>query len=108
MFKSTLQLKQQFLYANCVTVYQFKAKEFEIKTNTFCLGNNSKDITTDNMKISGLNGSVYNIFVAYNTITINYVKNDHKCLMKKHNVVCAGAIVVRFSSIISQKLFMSE
>lgn len=86
-----------FLYVNCGTVYQFKAKEFEIKTNTFCLGNNSKDITTDNMKISGLNGSVYDIFVAYNTITVNYVENDHKCLMKKHNIVCAGAIVVRFS-----------
>ena len=39
-----------FSYINGVKIYQFKAKESEIKPYPLCLGNISKDFTVDNMK----------------------------------------------------------
>ena len=33
-----------------VNIYQFKAKDSEIKSYLLCLGNISKDVTVDNMK----------------------------------------------------------
>ena len=46
LFGSSLKFSQQFLYANCVKIYQFKAKDSEIKLHPLCLGNNSKDLLT--------------------------------------------------------------
>ena len=39
-----------FSYTNGVKIYQFKAKDSEIKPYPLCLGNISKDFTVDNMK----------------------------------------------------------
>ena len=39
-------------------MYQFKAKNFEIKHCALCLGNISEDFTIDNMKKTGLKGVV--------------------------------------------------
>ena len=39
-----------FLFVNAVKIYQFKAKDSEIKDYTLCLGNVSKDFTINNMK----------------------------------------------------------
>ena len=39
-------------------MYQFKAKDSEIKPYPFCLGNVSKDFTIDSMKKTGLKGNV--------------------------------------------------
>ena len=39
-----------FLFVNATKVYQFKAKDSEIKDYTLCLGNISKDFTITNMK----------------------------------------------------------
>ena len=41
-----------------VKMYQFKAKDSEIKPYPLCLGNISKDFAIDNMKKAGLKGSV--------------------------------------------------
>ena len=38
------------LFVNVIKIYQFKAKDSEIKDYTLCLGNISKDFTTNNMK----------------------------------------------------------
>ena len=38
------------MYAKGVKVYQFKAKDFEIKPHTLCLGYVSKGFTNYNMK----------------------------------------------------------
>ena len=39
-----------FLFVNAAKIYRFKAKDFEIKYYTVCLGNISKDFTNNNMK----------------------------------------------------------
>ena len=39
-----------FLFVNATKVYQFKAKNSEIKDYALCLGNVSKDFTIDNVK----------------------------------------------------------
>ena len=40
----------RFLFVNDTKVYQFKAKNSEIKDYALCLGNISKDFTINNMK----------------------------------------------------------
>ena len=40
-----------FLFVNATKIYQFKAKDSEIKDHELCLGNISKDFTIKNMKI---------------------------------------------------------
>ena len=47
-----------FLFVNATKVYQFKAKNSEIKDYALCLGNISKDFTIHNMKKTGLKGAV--------------------------------------------------
>ena len=39
-----------FLFVNATKIYQFRAKDFQIKDYTQCLGNISKDFTINNMK----------------------------------------------------------
>ena len=39
-----------FLFVNATKIYQFRAKNSEIKDYAPCLGNISKDFTIDNMK----------------------------------------------------------
>ena len=39
-----------FLFVNTTNIYQFKAKDSEIKKYPLCLGNVSKEFTVDNMK----------------------------------------------------------
>ena len=46
------------LFANATEVYQFKAKDCEIKDYALCLGNIWKDFTIDNIKKTGLKGVV--------------------------------------------------
>ena len=44
-----------FLFVNATKIYQFKAKDSEIKKYPLCLGNISKDFTANNIKYPGLN-----------------------------------------------------
>ena len=39
-----------YLFVNGTEIYKFKAKDSEIVASPFCLGNISKDWSTDNMK----------------------------------------------------------
>ena len=39
-----------FLFVNTVKIYQFRAKDSEVKLYPICLGNISEDFTVDNMK----------------------------------------------------------
>ena len=64
----------------------FKAKDSEIVASALCLGNISKDWSTDNMKKTGLNGYIYKFSVDYNNFNnnANYSKAIpfiHKYLM---------------------------
>ena len=49
--------------ANELKIYQFKVKDFEIKSYSFCLDNIWKDFTVDNMTKSALNRYVYGFSV---------------------------------------------
>ena len=73
-----------YLFVNDTDIYKFKAKDFEILVGPICLGNISKDWSLDNMKKTGL----LNYFsVDYDPIAVDDIKDIHKYLMKKNNIV---------------------
>ena len=76
-----------YLFVNGTENYKFKAKDSEIVGSPLCLGNISKDWSTDNMKKTGFNGYVYDFSVDYDAIDIDHIKDIHKYLMKKNNIV---------------------
>ena len=51
------------------------------------LANISKDWSVDNMKDTRLNGYVYNFSVDYDATDADDIKDLHKYLMKKNNMV---------------------
>ena len=76
----------------CSKIYQFKAKDSEIKKYLLCLGNVSKDFKTDNMKKTGLKESVKFFSVDYISININEILDIHKHLMKELYKIMFGII----------------
>ena len=51
-----------------------------------CLGNISEYFSVNNVKITGLNGCVYDFSVDYKTLDTKNIINIHKYLMKKHDI----------------------
>ena len=76
-----------YLFVNGTEVYQFNAKDSEIILGPICPGNISKDWSVDNVKKSGFNGYIYDFSVDYNSIAVDDIKNIHKYLMKKNDIV---------------------
>ena len=76
-----------YLFANGTEIIKFKAKDSEIVASPLCLGNISKDWSTDNMKKTGLTGYVYDFSADYNAIAIDDIKDIHNYLMKKNNMI---------------------
>ena len=76
-----------YLFVNGTEIYKFKAKDSEIVVGPICLGNISKDWSIDNMKRTGINGFVYDFSIDYDPIAVDDIKDIHKCLMKKNNIV---------------------
>ena len=76
-----------YLFVNSTEVYRFKAKDSKIVARPLCLGNISKDWSTDNMKKTGLNGYVYDLSVDYKAVDVDDIKNIHRYLMKKNNMI---------------------
>ena len=72
---------------NGTEIFKFKAKYSEIVASPLCLGNISKDWSTDNMKKTGFTGYVYDFSVDYDAIAVDDIKDIHKYLMKKNNIV---------------------
>ena len=72
-----------FVYVNATKIYQFKAKDSQIKDRTICLGNISKDFTINNMKKVGLKGVVVFFSVDFNPIDTNNILDINKYLMKR-------------------------
>ena len=68
-------------------MYKFKAIDSAIVASPFCLGNISKDWSTNNMKKTELTGYVYDFSADYNTVTVDDIKDIHKYLMKRNNIV---------------------
>ena len=76
-----------YFFVNGTEIIKFKAKDSEIVATPLCLGNISKDWSADNRKDTGLNGYVYDFSVDYDAIAVDDIKNIHKYLMKKNNIV---------------------
>ena len=76
-----------YLFVNGTEIIKFKAKDSNIVVSPLCLGNISKDWSTDNMKKTGLNEYVYDFSADYNAIAIDDTKDIHKYLMKKNGIV---------------------
>ena len=76
-------MEKSFSFADATKIYQFKAKDSEIKKYPLCLGNVSKDFTIDNMKKSEIKVK-YNFFsVNYRSINTNEIIDNHKYLINK-------------------------
>ena len=76
-----------YLFVNGKEITKFKAKVSEIVATPLCLGNISKDWSVDNMKKTGFNGYVYDFSVDYDATDVDDIKDIHKYLMKKNNIV---------------------
>ena len=76
-----------YLFVNGTEIYKFKAKDSEILAYSLCLGNISKDWSQDNMKKTGLKGYVYDFSSDYNYISVSDIKDIHKYLMEKNDIV---------------------
>ena len=79
--------ENSYLFVNGTGIYKFKAKDSEIVASPFCLGKISKDWSVDNMKRTGFAGYVYDFSVDYEAIAVDDIKNIHKYLMEKNNIV---------------------
>ena len=76
-----------YLLVNGTEIYKFKAKDAKIVAIPLCLENISKDWSIDNMKKTKFNGYTYDFSVDYNAIDVDDIKNIHKYLMKKNDIV---------------------
>ena len=75
------------LFLNGTEIYKFKAKESEMSVGPICLGNISKDWSVDNMKKTGFTVYVYDFSVDYRGVDVDDIKDIHKYLMKKNNMI---------------------
>ena len=74
---------KSYLFVNGKEIVKFKAKNSEIVATPLCLGNISKDWSTDKMKKTGLYGYLHDFSVDYNDTDVDDVKDIHKYLIKK-------------------------
>ena len=76
------------LFVNGTEICKFKAKDSAVVASPLCLGNISKDWSTDNMKKKiEFTGYVYDFSADYNIVTADDIKDIHKYLMKKNDIV---------------------
>ena len=73
----------RYLFVNGAEIIKFKAKDSEIIPNVLCLGNVSKDFSPENMKKTGLYGTVYDFSVNYGDTSVDDILSIHKYLIKK-------------------------
>ena len=76
-----------YLFVNGTEIYKFQAKESEIIATPLCLGNISKDWSTNNIKKTGFHGYVYDFSIDYNATDVGDIKNINKYLMKRNDIV---------------------
>ena len=76
-----------YLFVNGTEIIKFKAKDSKIIASPLCLGSISKDWSMDNTKKTGLTGYVYDFSVDYNTATVDDIKDIHKYLIEKNEIV---------------------
>ena len=76
-----------YVFFNGTKTYKFKAKDSDIVATPLCLKNFSRYWSVDNMKKTGFSGYAYDFSVDYDAIDADDIKDIHKYLMKKSNIV---------------------
>ena len=76
-----------YLFVNGTEIIKFKSKDSEITPYPLSLGNISKDWSIDNMKITSLQGCVYDFSLDYDAIAVSDILNIHKYVMKKNEII---------------------
>ena len=71
---------------NSKEMIKFKAKDSEIASYPFCLGNISKDISNNNMEKTGLHGSVYYFSIYHKATAVNDILDVHNYLYKRYAI----------------------
>ena len=79
--------ENSYIFVNGTEIYKFKAKDSEILVGPICLLNTSKDWLVDNMKRTRFTGYVYDFSVDCDPTSVHDIKDIHKYLMKKNNIV---------------------
>ena len=64
-----------YLFVNGTEIIKFRAKDSKIVASPLCLGNISKDWSTDNMRKSTFSGYVYDFSVGYDAIDVDDIKD---------------------------------
>ena len=75
------------LFVNGTEIYKFKAEDSEIVAIPLCLGNISKDWSTDNIKKTGFNGYFYDFNVNYDATDVDDIKDIHNYFTKRNDIV---------------------
>ena len=75
--------ENSYLFVNGTEIIKSKAKDSEIVASPLCLGNMSKDWSTDNMKKTGLTCYFYDFSADYDVVAVVDVKDIHNYLIKK-------------------------
>ena len=78
---------KRYLFVNGTEIIKFRAKDSEHVATPLSLGNISKVWLVNNMKDTGLNGSVYDFRVDHDTIAADDILDIHNNLMKKNNIL---------------------
>ena len=76
-----------YLFVSGIEIIKFNEEDSKIIASPLCLGNISNDWSTDNMKKAGFTGYVYDFSVDYNVTDVDDIKDIHKYLMKKNDIV---------------------
>ena len=76
-----------YLFVNGTGIYKFKSRDSEIFVSPICLATIAKDWLTDSMKKAGFTGYIYDFSVDYDPISVDDIKDIHKDLMKKNDMV---------------------
>ena len=76
-----------YLFVNGTDIIRFKAKNSNIVARLLCSGNISKDCSTYNMRKSSFTGYVYDFSIGYDAIGVDDIKDIHKYVMKKDNMI---------------------
>ena len=76
-----------YLLVNGTKAIKFKVKDSEIVATLLCLGNISKDFSTDIMKKTVSNRYVYDFSPDYYAIAVDDMLDIQKYLMKKNGIV---------------------
>ena len=74
-----------YLFVSGTELYKFKGKHSQTVASPLCLGNISKVWSIDNMKRTGFTG--YHGFSVDEATDVIDIKDIHKYLMKKNNIV---------------------